>query len=92
MDEDLEGTDKIRPQYAHERMYDGMTQKIPFFCFRKRKRKTVSVTASVDTCWRVPGACTRTENHQADDGVTIMMNAFERDNAMLGRNAIFWRT
>ena len=28
-DEDLEGTDKIRTQYAHERTYDGMTLKIP---------------------------------------------------------------
>ena len=91
MDEDLEGTDKIRPQYAHERMYDVMTQKIPLSCFRKRMRKSVRVTANVYTCWRVPGACMITENHQAYDGVTSMMNAFDRDNAMLGR-ITFWRT
>ena len=65
-------------------MYNGMTQKIPVFHFQKRKRKVVSVTANFDTLWRVPGACMRTENHQADDGVTSMMNAFDRDNAMLG--------
>ena len=28
-DEDLEGTDRILPQYAHERTYDRTTRKIP---------------------------------------------------------------
>ena len=80
---------KIRPQYAHECMYDRMTQKIQLFCLRKRKRTAVSVPANVDTCWRVPGVCTRNENHQADDGVNSMMNALDRDNAMLGRINLF---
>ena len=85
MDEDLEGTDKIFPQYAHERMYNGMTRKIPLFCLQKRKQTAIRVTVNIDTCWRVPGACMRTENNQADDGVTSMMNAFDHDNAMLRR-------
>ena len=89
MDEDLEGTDKIFPQYAHERMYNGMTRKIPLFCLQKRKRTSVSVTANIDMCWRVPNACMRTENNQADDGVTSMMNAFDHDNAMLRRITFF---
>ena len=33
-------------------------------------------------CWRVPGACTCI---LTDDRVTSMMNAFDRDNTMLGR-------
>ena len=89
MDEDIEGTDKIRPQYAHKCMYDGMTRKIPLFRFRKRKQTAVSVTANVDTCWHVHGACMRTDNHQADDGMTSMMNSFDRDTDMLGRITIF---
>ena len=55
MDEDLEGNDKIRPQYAHERMYGGMTRKMPLFRFRKRKRTAVRVAAKH---WRVSGAWT----------------------------------
>ena len=49
-DEDLEGTDKISPQYAQERTYDRMTQNIPLFRFRKRKQTAVSVTANVGAC------------------------------------------
>ena len=53
-DEYLEGTDKIRPQYAHERTYDGMTQKIPFkdtiVSLPEEKRTTVSMTANVESC------------------------------------------
>ena len=37
-------------------------------------------------CWRVPGACTCIE---IDDGVTSMMNAFDCDNAMLGKITFF---
>ena len=36
----------------------------------------------LSSCWRVPGACTRID---IDDGVPRMMNAFDLDNAMLGR-------
>ena len=38
-------------------------------------------------CWRVPGACTYIV---IDDGVTSMRNAFDRDNAMLGKNYFHW--
>ena len=37
-------------------------------------------------CWHVPGACTCIE---IDDGVTSMMNALDRYNAMLGRFTFF---
>ena len=70
-------------------MYDGMIRKIQLFRFRKRKQTAVSVTVNVDTFWHVPGACMINENHQADDGVTSMMNAFDHDNAMLGRITFF---
>ena len=42
--------DKIRPQYAYERMYDGMTRKIPLFRFQKRQRTAISVTANFGAC------------------------------------------
>ena len=37
-------------------------------------------------CLRVPGACTYIV---IDDGVTRMKNAFDRDNAMLGKITFF---
>ena len=53
-DEYLEGTDKIRPQYAHERTYNRMTQKIPLkdtiVSLPEEKRTTVSMTANVGSC------------------------------------------
>ena len=68
-------------------MYDVRTQKIPSedtivllpeekanSCQRERKY------------WRVPGACTCIV---IDDGVTSMVNAFDRDNAMLGKITFF---
>ena len=89
MDEYLEGNDEIRPQYAHERMYDGMTRKIPpedtIFSLLEEKANSCQRDSK---CWRVPGACTCIVT---DDGVTSMMNAFDRDNAMLG-GITFWRT
>ena len=51
------------------------------------KEKTNSCQRDSE-CWRVPGACTCIVT---DDGVTSTMNAFERDNFMLGR-ITFWRT
>ena len=73
-------------KYAHN-TYDRRTQKIPSedtivllpeekanSCQRDRK------------CWRMPGACTCIV---IDDGVTSMRNAFDRDNAMLGKITIF---
>ena len=78
-DEDLEGTDK----YTHN-TYDERTQKIPSedtivllseekldSCKRDRK------------CWRMPSACTCIV---IDDRVTSIRNAFDHDNAMLGKN------
>ena len=72
-DEDLEGTDKICPQYAHERTYDGMTQNIPSkdAIISLPEEKTNSCQRD-SKCWSVLGACTCIVS---DDGVTIMMNA-----------------
>ena len=88
-DEDLEGADKIRPQYAHERTYEGMERNIP------SKDTIVSLPEQkANSCqrdskyWRVPGGYT---SIVTDDGVTIMMNDFDRDNAMLGR-ITSWKT
>ena len=87
--EDLEGTDKIRPQYAHDRTYDGMTQKIPskYTMVSLPEQKANSYQCD-SKCWRVPGACTCIVT---DDGVTSTMNDFDHDNAMLGR-ITSWRT
>ena len=82
MDEDLEGTDKIRPQYDHECTYEGMTQKIPskYTIFLLPEEKANSCHRDSE-CWRVPVTCTCIVT---DDGVTSMMNAFDHDNAILG--------
>ena len=37
-------------------------------------------------CWRVQGVCTWIV---VDDGVTSMINSFDRDNAMLGKITFF---
>ena len=88
-DEDLEGTDKICPQYAHEPTYDGMTQKItskePIVSLPEEKS---NICQRDSECWRVPGVC---RYIVTDDGVIRMMNAFDRDNAMLG-GITFWIT
>ena len=66
--------DKIRPQYAHEHMYDGMTRKIPskdtIVLLLEEKANSCQRDSE---CWRVPGTCTCIVT---DDGVTSMMNAF----------------
>ena len=68
-------------KYAHK-AYDGRTQKIPskdiIVSLPEEKAKSYQRDSK---CWRVPGACTCIVT---DDGVTIMMNAFDRDDAMLG--------
>ena len=68
-------------KYAHN-TYNGMKQKIP------SKDTIVSLQEEkANSCqresefWHVPGACTCIATY---DRVTIMMNAFDRDNAMLG--------
>ena len=81
-DEDLEGTDK----YTHN-TYDGRTQKIPSedtIVFLPEEKSNSCQRDS--KCWRVPGACTCIV---IDDGVTSMINAFDRDNAMLGKITFF---
>ena len=70
-------------------MYDGMKQKIPskdtIFSLPEEKANSCQRDSK---CWRVPGACTCIVT---DARVTSMMNAFDRDNAMVG-GITFWRT
>ena len=79
MDEDIEGTDKMCP---HEHMQYGMTRKIPSkeTIVQLPEEKANSYHRDSE-CWRVPGAFTCIVT---DDGVASMMNAFYRDNAMIG--------
>ena len=56
-DEDLEGTDKIRPQYVQQDDTERYSRKIPLFRFRKRKRTVVGVTANVGACLARAHAC-----------------------------------
>ena len=74
-------------KYAHN-MYDGMTRNLP------SKYTIVSLLdEKANSCqhdsefWHVPGACTCIVT---DDGVTSIMNDFDRDNAMLGE-ITFWK-
>ena len=68
-------------------MYDGRTQNI-------RSEDTIvllteekaNICQSDSKCWRVPGACTCIV---IDDGLNSMRNAFDRDNAMLGKTTFF---
>ena len=69
-DEDLEGTDKIRPQYAHKRTYDGMTQNIPSKDTIVSPPEEKANSCQHDSeCLRVPGVCTCVVT---DDVVTSM--------------------
>ena len=76
-DEDLEGTDKICPQYI-----DRSTQKIPSedTIVLLPEEKANSCQSEIE-CWLMPGEFTCIS---VDDRVTSMINAFDRDNAMLG--------
>ena len=64
-------------------MYDGRTQKIP-----SEDTIVLLTEEKANSChhdsefWRMPGACTYIV---IDDRVTSMRNAFDRDNAMLGK-------
>ena len=73
-------------KYAHN-TYDGRTRKIPsediIILLPEEKENSCQCDRK---CWRVPGACTCIV---IDDRVTSMMNAFDRDNAMLGKITFF---
>ena len=78
------GIDVIK--YAHN-TYDGRTRKIPsedtIILLPEEKANSCQHDSEY---WRVPGACACIV---IDDGVTSMMNAFDRDNAMLGKINFF---
>ena len=73
-------------KYAHN-TYGGRTQNIPsedtIVLLPEEKADTCQRDSE---CWRVPGACTTIV---IDDGVTSMRNAFDHDNAMLGKITFF---
>ena len=75
-------------KYAHN-TYDGMTQNIPskdaIVLLQEEKANSCQCDSK---CWRMPGVCTCIVT---DEGVTSMMNAFDRGNAMIG-GITSWRT
>ena len=73
-------------KYAHK-AYDGRTQKIPLKGTIVLLPEEKANSCQHDSeCWRVPGACTCIV---IDYGVTSMRNAFDRDNAILGKITFF---
>ena len=70
--------DKIRPQYVRR-----VDTKDTIISLPEEKANSCQRDSK---CWRLPGVCTYID---IDDGVTSMMNAFDRDNAMLGRIIFF---
>ena len=77
-DEDLEGTDKIHPQYVRRQDTKDTIALLP--------EEKATICQRDSECWCVPGACTCIV---IDDQGTSMRNAFNRDNAMLGRITFF---
>ena len=73
-------------KYAHN-TYEGRTQKIPsedaIVLLPEEKANSCQRDSE---CWRVTGACMCIV---IDERVTRMMNAFDRDNAMLGKITFF---
>ena len=73
-------------KYAHN-TYDRSTQNIPsedtIVLLPEEKASSCQRDSK---CWRVPDACTCIV---IDDRVTIMRNAFDHDNAMLGKITFF---
>ena len=73
-------------KYAHN-TYDGRTRKIPsedtIVLLLEEKEDSCQRD---NECWCVPVACTCIA---IDDRVTSMRNAFDRDNAMLGKITFF---
>ena len=76
-DEDLEGTDKIRPYYVRRKDTKDTVGRYIFW-FRRWRRTAVSMTANDVTCW------VRAHTFMVDDGVTSIGNAFDRGSAGLG--------
>ena len=73
-------------KYAHN-TYDSRTRKITLRdTIVSLPEEKADICQHDSKCWRVPGACTCIV---IDDGVTSMMNVFDRDNAMLGRITFF---
>ena len=82
----MTSTDTRVIKYAHN-TYDGRTQNIPSEdTIVLLPEEKANICQRESECWRVPGACTCIVT---DDGVTRMVNAFDRDNAMLGRITFF---
>ena len=73
-------------KYAHN-TYSRRTRKIPsedaIILLREEK---ANICHCDSECWRVTGTCTYIV---IDDGVTSMINAFDRGNAMLGKIIFF---
>ena len=73
-------------KYAHN-TYDGKTRKIPLEDTIVLLPEEKANSCQRDSkCWRVMGACTYIV---IDDEMTSMINAFDRDNAMLGKITFF---
>ena len=73
-------------KYAHN-TYDRRTRKIPLEDIIVLLPEEKANSCQRDSkCWSVPGVC---KFILIDDGVTSMMNAFDRDNAMLGKITVF---
>ena len=66
--------DKILPQYVRRDDTKDTIVSLP--------EEKANSCQSDSKCWRVPGVCTCIAT---DEGVTSTMNAFDCDNAMLGR-------
>ena len=83
-DEDLEGTDKIRPQYVRR---EDTKYAIRRYIVLLTEEKADSCKRDSE-CWRVLGAC---KYIVIDDGVTSTGNAFDRGSARIGETT-FLRT
>ena len=69
-------------KYAHN-TYNWRTQNIPSEdTIVSLPEEKANICQRERECWRVPGAC---KCIVIDDGVTSMMNDFDRDNSMIGK-------
>ena len=76
-DEDLEGNDKIRPQYVRRK---DTKDTIGRYIVLIPEEKADSCQRDSE-CWRVLGACTYI---LIDDGVTSIVNSFDHGSARIG--------